>query len=73
VERKPIRLVGIGLSGFSNTEYKQMSLEDMGNLRTDEKKKALDGALLDLQRRFGGDVIKTGDEIIAEKRFEKDG
>jgi DNA polymerase-4/DNA polymerase IV (DinB-like DNA polymerase) len=70
VDKRPIRLVGIGLSGFADTDYKQMSLEDMGNRQADERKKALDAVLLGLQRRFGGGIIKTGDEIIAEKRFE---
>jgi len=31
---------------------------------------ALDNALLELQRRYGGEIIKTGNEIIAERRFE---
>jgi DNA polymerase-4/DNA polymerase IV (DinB-like DNA polymerase) len=70
VDKRPIRLVGIGLSGFAGEEYKQVSLEDMGNRHGDERKKALDAALLGLQRRFGGGIIKTGDELIAEKRFK---
>ncbi|MDR1703656.1 MAG: DNA polymerase IV [Clostridiales bacterium] len=70
VDKRPIRLVGIGLSGFTDTDYKQMSLEDMGSHQADERKKALDNALLGLQRRFGGGIIKTGDEIIAERRFK---
>ena len=69
VEKRPIRLVGIGLSNFTDSDYHQMSLEDMGSLGKEERKKALDGALLELQRRYGGDVVKTGDEMIAEKRF----
>jgi DNA polymerase-4/DNA polymerase IV (DinB-like DNA polymerase) len=69
VEKRPIRLVGVGLSNFTDADYRQMSLEDMGNLREEERKKALDGALLELQRRYGGEVVKTGDELIAERRF----
>ena len=70
VEKRPVRLVGIGLSGFAESELRQMTMDDLGNQRDNEKKEALDRTLLELQRRYGGDVIKTGDEIIAEKRFE---
>ncbi len=70
VEKRPVRLVGIGLSGFTDTEYKQMTLDDMEDQRADDRKAALDGAMLDLQRKFGGSVLKTGDEMVAEKRFE---
>jgi DNA polymerase-4/DNA polymerase IV (DinB-like DNA polymerase) len=70
VEKRPIRLVGISLSGFTESDYRQISMDDMGSLRDDKRKESLDKALLDLQRRYGGGVVKTGDEMIAEKRFE---
>jgi len=41
-------------------------MDDLDNQRESEKKDVLDRTLLELQRRYGGDVIKTGDEIIAE-------
>jgi DNA polymerase-4/DNA polymerase IV (DinB-like DNA polymerase) len=71
-ERRPIRLVGVGASHFTDADYRQLSLEDMDSAVADERRRALDGALLDLQRRFGGNVIKTGDELVAEKRFEEE-
>lgn len=70
VEKRPIRLVGISLSGFTESYFRQMTIEDIGGQREEQRKESLDKALLDLQRRYGGGVIKTGDEMIAQKRFE---
>jgi len=70
VEKRPIRLVGIGLSGFAESDYKQMTMDDMDSQSGGQRKEALDRTLLELQRRYGGEVIKTGNEIIAEKRFK---
>jgi len=71
IEKRPIRLVGIGLSGFEESEYHQITLDDINTKRNIVKDETLDRTLLELQRKFGGDVIKSGNEIIAEKRFEK--
>ena len=70
IEKRPIRLVGIGLSGFSESDFRQLTMDDLGNQQEDQRKESLDRTLLELQRRYGGEVIKTGNEIIAEKRFE---
>jgi len=72
IEKRPIRLVGIGLSGFEESEYHQITLDDISTKRNIEKDEALDKTLLELQRKFGGDVIKSGNEIIAEKRFKEE-
>jgi hypothetical protein len=71
VDKRPIRLVGISLSGFSDSEVKQLTLADMGSAGESKRKDALDGAMLKLQRKFGGEVLKTGNEMVAEKRFEE--
>jgi len=70
VEKRPIRLIGIGLSGFAESDLRQMTIDDFNGQRDDSKKEALDRTVLELQRRFGSSVIKTGNDIIAEKRFE---
>jgi len=70
VEKRPIRLVGISLSGFTESNYRQLTLEDMSNIQAEKKKEGLDKVLLDIQRKYGGGSIKTGDELAAEKRFE---
>lgn len=72
VERRPIRLLGIGLSGFAGSDFKQMTIEDLGDTRDNKRKEALNNTLLELQRRYGGEIIKTGNEMIAEKRFESE-
>jgi DNA polymerase-4 len=71
VDKRPIRLVGIGLSGFEESEYRQITLDDIGTNRDIMKDEALDKTLLELQRRYGGDIIKSGSEIIAERRFKE--
>ena len=70
IEKRPIRLVGITLSGFTDSDARQMTLEDMISLPDNKRKDSLEKATLDLQLRYGGSVIKTGDEMIAEKRFD---
>ena len=71
IEKRPIRLVGVGLSGFEESEYHQITLDDISTKRNIEKDETLDKTLLELQRKYGGDVIKSGNEIIAEKRFKE--
>jgi len=70
VEKRPIRLIGIGLSGFDTANNRQMTLDDMESMHDAEKDEALDKTLLELQRKYGGGIIKSGIEIIAEKRFQ---
>jgi len=72
VEKRPIRLIGIGLSGFAESDLRQMTMDDLSSQHDDSKKEALDRTLLELQRRYGGDAIKTGNDLIAEKRFENE-
>ena len=69
IERRPVRLVGIVLSGFSKEITKQLSLFDSA---ADVKDAKLDAVMLDLQRRYGIDIVKTGSELISEKRLYKD-
>lgn len=72
IEKRPVRLVGITLSGFSESDCRQLSLDDMARQREAARKAALDKALLELERRYGGGVIKTGGELIAQKRVESE-
>jgi DNA polymerase-4/DNA polymerase IV (DinB-like DNA polymerase) len=66
IEKRPVRLVGITLSGFTDTIIKQLSIFD---LDTDEKTEKQDVIVTDLQRKYGIDAIKTGSELVAEKRL----
>ena len=69
VDKRPVRLVGISLSGFTDSDRRQLTLYDAGDPQAEKQKESLDRALLALQRRYGGGIIKTGDELIAEKSF----
>jgi DNA polymerase-4/DNA polymerase IV (DinB-like DNA polymerase) len=68
IERRPVRLVGITLSEFTDTVTKQLSLFEPA---ADVKEDKLDSAMMKLQRRYGIDAVKTGSELIAEKRLKK--
>ena len=69
VDKRPIRLVGVSLSGFDKSGVRQMSLDDLSKPRGTKNREALDKALLELQKKYGGSIIKTGNEILAERRF----
>lgn len=71
IDKNPIRLVGISLSNLTDTHghTRQLTLEDIGREQANQKKETLDKRLLDLQRRFGKDIIKTGSELGAENRM----
>ena len=65
IEKRPIRLVGITLSNFTETQNIQMSLFNTGK---DEKQDKLNDAMLKLQMKYGKGIIKTVNELRAEKR-----
>ena len=65
-EKRPIRLVGISLSGFEDEMNKQISFFDMAD---DTKTEKLDSAMLKLKLKYGPDIIKTGSELESEKRL----
>lgn len=66
IERKPVRLIGISLTGLSNTGERQISLLDMERY---EQKEKLDAVSFQLQKKFGKHTIKTAKELEAEKRI----
>lgn len=68
VERRPIRLIGISLSGFSTVECRQLNLFDTPN----EDKNRMDDVALKLQRKYGLNIVKSGSELISEKRLQAD-
>lgn len=68
VEKRPVRLVGISLSGFTKAIARQMSFEDVN---TYEKKEELDAVLFKLRQKYGRGIIKTGNELDAEKRLDE--
>jgi DNA polymerase-4/DNA polymerase IV (DinB-like DNA polymerase) len=66
IERRPIRLIGISLSGFTNTPNMQMSLFDTGK---DLQQDKLGDALMKLQVKYGRGIVKPASVLQAEKRI----
>ncbi len=66
VERRPIRLVGLSISGLAKTRTRQVSLTDDA---FDERLDKLDDVTFRLQKRYGTDAIKTGSALESEKRL----
>ncbi len=73
INKNPVRLIGISLSSLADTHSgtRQLTVEDIGREQSDQKTEALNGKILALQRQYGKDIIKTGSEMDAEKRFKK--
>ena len=69
IEKLPVRLIGITLSGFTAVVEKQLSLFDE---TPDEQAGKRDAVVMELQRRYGSDVVKTGRELSAEQRWPSD-
>jgi len=67
IERYPIRLVGISLSGFTDIAVSQLSLFDAN---VDDNPEKLNSVMMELQRKYGADIVKTGSELCAEKRLK---
>jgi len=67
IEKRPIRLIGISVSGLTKTPSLQLSLFDTGE---DDKQDKLSDAMLKLQLKYGSNIVKTVSELQAEKRME---
>ena len=58
--KKPVRLLGVGVSGL-RMPYKQLSLwEVVGEKQSAEKKQRLQQALDQLRRKYGDDILRRG-------------
>ena len=69
IEKRPVRLIGISLSGVSDTAANQLSLLEPVKVEHEEK---MDALLMSLQRKYGIDIVKTGSELISEKHVKRD-
>ena len=69
IEKRPIRLVGISLSNLTSEPQRQISLFDTGK---EIKQDKLGDSLLQLQLKYGRNIVKTASELKAEKRLEGD-
>jgi len=62
--RQPVRLIGVGVSGFDAADQ-QLDLwqEDTGDEQTQAEKRRLQSALDDLRSRFGESIIQRGSDL----------
>lgn len=74
VAKRPVRLVGIGVSGFTDEKFVQMTFDTPPvEVARKENVQRLEKSLGELRRRFGFDIVKTGSEVEAEQNVNKRG
>jgi DNA polymerase-4/DNA polymerase IV (DinB-like DNA polymerase) len=66
IDKKPVRLIGISLSGFSDRIGEQLNVFE---IQKSGKKDRFAEAVFNLQYRFGLDSVKTGRELLAHKNL----
>ena len=69
VERRPIRLIGITVSGFSEMVEAQTSLFDQA---PDGRKEKLQETMMGLKFKYGKDIVKPVRVLEAEMRISKE-
>ena len=69
IERRAIRLIGITLSGFTDTPAAQLTLFDTPE---DDKDDKVNEAMLKLQLKYGQNIVKTVGELSAERKYTSD-
>lgn len=72
IDKQPIRLIGIGLDNLSIENTRQLSLDDIAGKKTNAQLDALDKSTLELQRKYGADIVQSGTELKANKRLKDD-
>jgi len=70
IEKRPIRLVGISLSGLTTSPDLQISLFDT---RKSDSQNKLTDAMMQLQLKHGRGIVKTANELRAENRVKEGG
>ena len=69
IEKRPIRLIGISLSGLTKTPTLQLSFFDTEKAERQDK---LGDSMLKLQQKYGRDIVKTASVLQAEKRIKEE-
>jgi len=67
IEKRPIRLIGISLSGLTDSDCRQLNLEDIGQAKQNRRKDKWEDTMLSLQKKFGASAVKTGSELASER------
>lgn len=64
IEKRPVRLVGVGIYNLTTEEGQQMSIEDYLEEKTAEKKQLIDDKLAELGERYHLDFAANVDKIF---------
>ncbi|MDU0939010.1 MAG: DNA polymerase IV [Clostridiales bacterium] len=67
---RSVRLIGIRLNNFTDKKFEQLTFNSWVNEGTNQHKKDLEEAILNLQMKFGPGIIKRGNELQAQKHLE---
>lgn len=70
VPQKPVRLIGLTLSGFSRTKISQVTFGQDSS--RSEKEEELDDTVFALKQRFGAELLKTGSELNASLEINRE-
>lgn len=68
--KRAVRLIGLGVSNFTDTKYTQLSFDDINSGKAPGTEEKLEKSLMQLRERFGDGIIKTGREIEAENKTD---
>ena len=69
IDRRSVRLVGISLSGLSDSPEQQLSLLD--DVQSGQRER-VDEVAFEIQKKYGKNAIKTGNELSAQQRLRED-
>lgn len=64
IEKRPVRLVGVGIYNLTTEEGQQMSIEDYLEEKTAEKKQLIDDKLAEFGERYHLDFAANVDKIF---------
>ena len=70
---RPVRLIGVSLSGFNEDSSDQLSLfGQMGNNVKGEKNKRIDNAMDKIRNKYGSEIISLAALVKKEKSVIRD-
>lgn len=72
VLKLPVRLAGISVSGFEDEEdVHQISFDEFAKKSDEDKDEKIDDIIFDINKNIRSGVIKTGREMLAEKKIKE--
>ena len=71
VEKRPVRLIGVGIYNLTGDDGRQMSLDDYMEGSAEEKQKIIDAKLDELGQRYGLDFAGNLDKIFSGETLHR--